>query len=460
MTEHKQTEDTYTTLRAYLFKPVSSSGLGIFRILWGFIMLYYFGVLAAGGGKYKYLDTIFEFKYPFFDWVKVLPEPLMYSCFYVGVVFSLLMITGLYYKLTSKVLFVLYTYIFLLDASYWNNHYYAYALISAFFVITDAHKSYSLDKKRLNLDESVPMWQVLLFRFQFIIIYFYGGLSKLQNKDWMDNLSGYSMLQNNLKWRHEIIYPLSLIVTYGGLLYDLSIGFLLLWKRTLWFSLPFIIVFNISNSYLFNIGSFPYAMLSSFILFIPPDLIRNKFSNLKTRQSANSKLRSSDRISQQLIISFLFLYLTFQILFPFRSLLYEGSVFWTAEGKLGAWHMMASSNYVDAEDFLLLEYNDAKTIVIKRENLEVSKYLSQKQMRTMGTFPFMIPQFAKFLKKEAELAGFKNVSITGKVYLSRNYRPKVLLIDPDEDLSTLEVSFFKHNSWILRYNTEDGYFAE
>ncbi len=458
---HKQTEEKYTNLRGYLFKPVSSSSLGIFRILWGFVMLYYFGVLAFGGGKIKYLDTIFEFKYPFFDWVKVLPDPMMYTCFYSGVLFSILMITGLYYKFTSKVLFVLYTYIFLIDASYWNNHYYAYSLISLFFVITDAHKSYSVDKKRLNLDEMVPLWQLLLFRFQFMIIYFYGGLSKIQNKDWIDNLSGYSMLQNNLKWRHEIIYPLSLVVTYGGLLYDLCIGFLLLWKRSLWYCLPFIIVFNISNSYLFNIGSFPYAMLSSFVLFIPPEMIRNKFSNQQSGKTAvKENYNRPDQISQRIIISFLIVYMAFQIVFPLRSLLYKGSVFWTAEGKLGAWHMMASSNYVDAEDFLLLEYNEAKTIVLKREKLEVSKYLSQKQMRTMGTFPFMIPQFAKFLKKEAELAGFNNVKICGKVYLSRNYRPKILLIDPDEDLSELEVSFFKHNSWILRYNTEDGYFAE
>ncbi len=121
---------------------------------------------------------------------------------------------------------------------------------------------------------------------------------------------------------------------------------------------------------------------------------------------------------------------------------------------------MASSNYVDAKDFTLLEYNDQKTVILKREALDASKFLSKKQMRTMGTFPYVIPQFAKFLKKEAELAGFKNVAITGRIYLSRNYRPKALLIDPNTDLSALEVKHFQHNEWLLRYNLEDGYFAD
>jgi vitamin K-dependent gamma-carboxylase len=451
-----------TSWKDYLFEPVSAASLGIFRILWGGVMFYYFLILAIGGGKYKYLDTIFHFKYPLFEWVTVLPSNLMYLCFYGGVLLSIMMSLGLYYKFTSKALFVIYAYIFLLDMSYWNNHYYAYGLISAFFVISDANRAYSLDKKRLNLDDWIPRWQLLLFRFQFVIIYIYGGFSKLQNKDWMSNLSGYSMLQNNLKWEHNIVYPLSLIVTYGGLMYDLIIGFLLLRRKSLWGCIPFILAFNISNSYLFNIGTFPYAMIASFVLFIPPLLIRNKISLWTNGSSEYSKEKYSlpDSITQRLIYYGLITFVVFQLLFPFRSIFYEGSVFWTAEGKLCAWHMMASSNYVDAQSFTVLEYNEEKTVVQKREPLDASKFLNEKQRRTMGSFPWVIPQFAKFLKKEAELAGFKNVAITGRIYLSRNYRPKTLVIEPDIDLSALEVKHFQHNEWLLRYNDEDGYFAD
>ena len=77
----------------------------------------------------------------------------------------------------------------------------------------------------------------------------------------------------------------------------------------------------------------------------------------------------------------------------------------------------------------------------------------------MGTFPFVIPQFAKFLKKEAELAGMQHVQIKGEIHVSKNYRPMVLIIDPDTDLSALDAKWFGHNEWLLRYQAEDGYFA-
>ena len=41
----------------------------------------------------------------------------------------------------------------------------------------------------------------------------------------------------------------------------------------------------------------------------------------------------------------------------------------------------------------------------------------------------------------------------------QNYRPMVLIIDPDTDLSALDVKWFGHNEWLLRYQAEDGYFA-
>lgn len=446
----------------YLFEPVSASVLGLFRILWGLVMGYYFLILVLGGGKYKYLDTVFHFKYPFFEWVQPLSNDLMYSLFFLGLFSSLMISIGLYYRLFSKLLFAVYTYIFLLDVSYWNNHYYAYMLINFFFMISDAHRSFSLDHKRLSLDSYVPRWQLLILQFQIVLIYFYGGLSKLQNKDWMSNQSGYSLVYHNLgneKLPHHLVYPLSLIITYGGLLYDLLIGFLLLNRRTLWYCLPLILCFNFFNSFLFNIGTFPYAMIASFVLFVPEDWLKRwlpKSSRLEP-SLASFHINAWDK---KIIFAVLHLFIIFQLMFPFRSFLYEGSVFWTGEGKLCAWHMMSSSTYVKADEFELLEMDTDNRVVLNREKLDINNFLEKKQIRTMGTFPFLIPQFAKFLKMEAENAGFQNVAIKGKIYVSRNYRPMTLLIDPDKDLASLEVKRFGHNDWILRYQQEDGYFSQ
>jgi len=451
--------------RESLFAPVSASTLGLFRIVWGGVMFYHFLILLIGNGKYKYIDTIFHFKYPFFEWVQVMPAGMMHVVFWGGLIFSVLMSLGLFYKFTSRALFLLYSYVFLLDISFWNNHYYAYMLIGGFFAITDAHQALSIDKKRLNLDGWIPQWQLWLFQFQVIVIYFYGGLSKLQNKDWMENLSGYSFLYNNLDrqlfplW---MIYPLSLVVTYGGLVYDLCVGFLLKWRKTVWWCLPFILIFNLSNSFLFNIGSFPFAMLGSFALFIPIDWMDRQLSRWPKLSPLGTQPTESrtPNWQKQLIVYGLSFFVAFQLLFPMRSLFYAGSVFWTGEGKLCAWHMMSASTYVKAYEFEILEYDDSKKIITARHQVDTRKFLGEKQIRTMGSFPFVAPQFARFLKKEATFAGMKNVAVHSKIYVSKNYRPLTLIIDPDTDLTSVEVKLFGHNKWILRYAIEDGYFAK
>ena len=71
--------------------------------------------------------------------------------------------------------------------------------------------------------------------------------------------------------------------------------------------------------------------------------------------------------------------------------------------------------YVKVKDFKVIEYNEQKTVALSVNVIQVDSFLSKKQIRTMGTFPFVIPQFAKFLKKEAEFAGLNNVAIKGQI---------------------------------------------
>jgi len=413
-------------------------------------MFFYFYRLSFKLGKHYYIDTIFHLKYSFFEWVEVLPPNLMYLCFYLGLLCAVLITLGLHYKNATKLLFVIYTYIFFIDISYWNNHYYAYALINGFFMITDAHKSYSLDRKRLNLNDTIPQWQLLLFQFQIVLIYFYGGLSKLQNKDWLYNITGYSLLKSSLNLNDSYLYPLSLILTYGGLLYDLTIGFLLSYKKTVWKCLPIIILFNISNAFIFSIGSFPFAMIASFVLFIPVT-----FFNKETTIIPNLTTNKQHTV---IVSSLLITYCFFQLVFPFRSLLIKGNVFWSSEAKMFSWHMMSSNMNIKLNDFTILEYDDDKTIILKETPLDASKFLNGKQLKRITKTPTVLPQFAKFVKKESELAGFKNVAITSNLLVSKNFREAHRIIDPNTDLSTVKVTPFKHNEWILLYDTECGFF--
>src|SRR5678816_587106 len=60
----------------------------------------------------------------------------------------------------------------------------------------------------------------------------------------------------------------------GGLLIDLLVVPLLLWRRTRLFAFIAAVLFNLINAVIFEIGIFPWLMLGALLIFFPPDLVR------------------------------------------------------------------------------------------------------------------------------------------------------------------------------------------
>ena len=60
------------------------------------------------------------------------------------------------------------------------------------------------------------------------------------------------------------------LISYGGLLFDLLIVPLLLWRRTRPLAFLVALAFHLTNWYLFNIGIFPWLMIAATLLFFPP----------------------------------------------------------------------------------------------------------------------------------------------------------------------------------------------
>ena len=59
----------------------------------------------------------------------------------------------------------------------------------------------------------------------------------------------------------------SFFMSWGGMFYDLSIPFLLLFKRTRSFAFVLVVAFHVATRILFPIGMFPYIMILSTIIF-------------------------------------------------------------------------------------------------------------------------------------------------------------------------------------------------
>lgn len=169
-----------------LMRPVDASSLGAFRILFGLIMVWEVARYLYYNRVWRYyVAPNFYFTYELFPFVTPLPETGMYLVFYATALFALGITLGWFYRLSSVLFFVVYTYTCLLDKAQYNNHFYLISLLSLLLAVSHAHRWASLDvRQSLSRLLSVPFWQVLIFRAQMFIVYFYAGIAKL-NEDWL-----------------------------------------------------------------------------------------------------------------------------------------------------------------------------------------------------------------------------------------------------------------------------------
>jgi hypothetical protein len=285
-----------------------------------------------------------------------------------------------------------------------------------------------------------------------IIVLLFGGISKLSNGGWLDGSACDALISNQMNKKEITIssYWLdvsSFLMTWGGLFFDLTAGFLLLNRKTFWVILPFFILFNVSNYYMFSIGSFPFAMLGTLALFLPGSI----YKRLKVASEIESKPLTVRKRKVTLIC--LGVFISIQLLLPFRHFLINGNVFWTGEGKLYAWHMMSGSVSLHAEKF----YAVAKAPNSENKELfevELRKYLNKHQIRNLSKFPNSAVQFAKFIEYELTLDGFTEIEVYSYVFVGRNGKPLKRIVDPNQDLLEVETRYWSHNNWILLYLDE------
>ena len=169
-------------------EPTDVASLVMLRIVFGLLMFIdivrYFHI---GWVSEIYAKPKFHFQYEWFWWLVPLPEDFMYLLFVILGISSILIALGLFYRLASTLFFLGYTYIFLLERTTYNNHYYLICLISFFLVLAPLHKSWSLDVIRGSVrhTERLPAIWLWLFRFHMGLVYFFGGIAKF-DPDWLN----------------------------------------------------------------------------------------------------------------------------------------------------------------------------------------------------------------------------------------------------------------------------------
>ncbi len=346
---------------ARLFAPVDAASLGVFRIAFGAIMLWeVFRYVEFGWIARYYIDPAYNFPYIGFSWVKPWPGNGMYWHFAVLGLLSLMVSLGVWYRVTSILVFFSFTYIFLLEKAHYLNHFYFISLLSFILIFVPAHRAFALPigrtKKRSASPSTVPTWALWLLRAQLSIVYFYGGLAKI-NGDWLRGEPMRTWLADETnfpmigRWFTDewMVYAFS----YGGLLFDLTIAPLVLWSRTRPYAFVAAIFFHLTNNELFQIGIFPWMALAATVLFFPLSLPRRVFGGTKPRVIKRRRRIRQDadavpvaialRPGQRAIVALLVLFLAVQVLVPLRHYLYPGNVAWTEEGHRFSWRMKLRS---------------------------------------------------------------------------------------------------------------------
>jgi vitamin K-dependent gamma-carboxylase len=448
-----------------LFKPVDISFLVFFRIIFGGIMLWeVYRYFTHDWITRYYVEPAVTFTYYGFSWVKPWPGNGMYIHFAVLGLAAACVMVGFVYRFAAPVFFLAFTYFFLLDQTRYLNHFYLVCLISFLMCFLPAERAFSVDALlRPKIHSAVvPAWTLWLLRAQVGIPFFYGGIAKL-NSDWIHGGEPMRIWLSPLTKMPAFghIFAANWVVyafVIGGLLVDLLVVPLLLWRRTRPFAFAAAVLFNLINAVIFDIGIFPWLMLGALLIFFPPDLLRRFARAFMSPGEEPSQALATPETSteprsllpsQKLIAGLLAAYLAVQLVFPLRHYVYPGDVNWTEEGHNFAWHMKLRTKGGEAV-FTVTHPPTGQTWTIKPED-----YLKSHQVTKMITKPDLIVQFGHYLAEEKRREGYEDVEVRARVMVSLNGRQPQLLIDPEVDLAKEEVSLLPAR-WIVPLTTPLG----
>ena len=422
--------------------------LATFRILFGSIM-FISGLrfYAKGWIEEFYLEPTFHFKYFGFEWVNVLPQIWLYAIFILMLISALGIAFGLFYRLSTILYFLSFTYFELLDKTLYLNHYYFVSLVALLLIFIPANSYLALDNYiGLKPVKRVKRLYIVVLQTQIAILYFFAGIAKI-NTDWLfegqpmdiwlDKFHYLPLIGTLLTYKTTAI-----VFSWFGMVYDTALPFLLWSKKTRVYAYIAVIVFHGATALLFPIGVFPYVMMALTLLFFPASAFR-KLKKIVPKIKKHSHLKaqlSASPVPKKLAIC-LALHLFFQLTFPLRHYLYKGNVLWTEEGFNFSWRVMlveksGVANFFIKTDTDFLEVNNAK-------------YLSPLQEKMMSTQSDFILQYAQFLKKEYSKNLNTTVGVYADVFVTLNGRPPRRYINPTSNLAEQKDSF-NHKTWILQ----------
>ena len=442
-----------------LNKPIAIAPLITFRVLFGLIMLISILRFVFNGWiQSQYLAPQFFFSYYGFEWIRPPGVFGIYALFFLMAIAALGITLGAFYRISAVVFFLTFSYVELIDKTNYLNHYYFVSLVSLILVFLPANSKFSLDawKNRVVKATHIPYWCLLVIQVQLALVYFYAGLAKLNHSWLIEALPLRIWLPPHahlpvIGFLFEKAW-LAYFFSWFGAIYDLSVPFLLFYKKTRKYAYFAVIVFHLVTWLLFPIGVFPFIMIISTLVFFSSekhDHVLQKIMLFVRRISGVDQRKFSPVATyypkkEQWIKSLFVLFLCVQLLLPWRYLFYPGDLYWTEQGYRFSWRVML----MEKAGYAIFHIKDPQTG--HKWEAYARDYLTPAQEKQMATQPDMILQYAQFLEEKYKKKGIADPEIRVEAYVTLNGQGSRPFIDPSVDLTKVKEGFH-HKSWIIPY---------
>ncbi len=472
----------------FLFRKIDVASLVFFRIVFG--VLGFADVLGSYIAKHWIDESFdvskFQFKYFGFHWVKTLPDPWLSLTFIITMLAGLGIALGKWYRWCTIIFALGFSYIFFLEKSYYLNHGYLTILLSWWIVFMPLAKYYSMDalKKPAPAPARVSYWSLFLLQASMGIVYFYGGIAKI-NSDWLLNGQPMRMWLKGKSdmpilggiWAQEWV---AYFMSWSGMLLDLLVVFFLINKRTRIFALFFVLFFHLNNLILFLIGIFPFLSVTLTLLYFEPEWPRKAWAWFESKANIFQRLgnwwngifegyeNTTENTPQEAkgnwgpggfslrgnavtggswksnaIKIAIGLFFLIMMTLPFRHHLIPGSVAWTEEGHRYSWRMMLRQKHAYGT------FTVKNLATNTTERIQIREHLTKRQKRKMLTHPEMILQFAHYLRDHYEAEYGNEVAVYADIRSKLNGRKYQQYTDPKVDLAKVEFSWLEHKEWVI-----------
>ncbi|HEU4537948.1 MAG TPA: HTTM domain-containing protein, partial [Polyangiaceae bacterium] len=420
-------------------RPVDLAWLAAFRALFGLTMsVSMLRFLAYGWVDEFFVKPRFHFKYWGFAWVEPLSPPLLHAAFWALAGLGLAVAAGACFRLSAALLALGLVYVQLLDVATYLNHYYLAALLAALLALSPAHRAWSLDARAglARPARTGPAFWLYLFRFQAAVVYSFAALAKAQG-DWLLHAQPLRIWLGS-KTDLPLLGPLfrapgaPLALSWAGFLFDASIAWLLLARRSRPFAYAALLAFHALTRVLFPIGMFPVIMSLAALAFFPPswprDLARRALgfarravlpgSPALAAPAATEPAPAAEALARaapgatkpapaapatagpdvpapgRFALALAGLYCVAQLLLPLRFLAYGGDVRWHEQGMRFSWRVMVR------------EKNGSVTFLVRDPasgrvwHVDPRDYLTRLQEREMAAQPDLILQLAHHVRDD------------------------------------------------------------